>query len=211
MNQNAQIPSKLNSDSVWGLAGIDEPIILASSSPRRAEILSSIGCPFEVVPSDIQEEKYIQWDGGELLQSSAVQKARDVAQNQIGRKILGADTVVRLGDQVFGKPGSIIEAAATLKTLSGETHEVWTAICIISGEEQKIITGISSTAVTFCTLSQEEISAYTATDEPMDKAGSYGIQGIGGVWVRNINGCYFNVVGLPVSLFWELLMTMKGC
>ncbi len=202
--------NNIDASEVWRLAGIDQPIILASGSPRRAEILKSIGCPFEVFIPAIDEEKYSAWDNGELLQRSAVQKAEDIAGRNPAKTVLAADTVVRLDSLVFGKPGSSQEADDTLRALSGKTHEVWTALCLIREGYEKRHTGICSTTVAFRELSDAEIRAYIASGEPTDKAGSYGIQGMGALWVKRIEGCYFNVVGLPVSLFWDLLNAAKG-
>lgn len=189
---------------IWQLCGIGEPIILASSSPRRAALLRAVGCPFEVVDPKFQEEEYGLWDAGELLIRRAVQKARSVREEYPANPILAADTVVLLGDRVFGKPRSKNDAVEMLQALSGRTHEVVTALCYMPAGEQTCKTATSRTSVAFRSLTPEEISAYIITGEPLDKAGAYGIQGIGGLWVRKIQGCYFNVVGLPLSQLWDL-------
>lgn len=195
---------------IWKSVGITEPIILASNSPRRAEILRAAGCPFEVFDPRVQEESYGFWDDGELLQRKAVQKAESTALKYTERNILAADTVVRLDARVFGKPRNAEEAISILHKLSGKTHEVWTAICYLPAGEGLNHTGMSRSEVQFRSLSAEEINAYVRTGEPLDKAGAYGIQGIGGLWVQSISGCYFNIVGFPLGLFWDLLKKIKG-
>jgi len=193
----------------WQLLKLTEPIILASQSPRRAQILKNIGIPFEVVPSVFEEDDYGNWDRGKTLHWNAVQKAGAVKAIYPHRAILAADTVVVLGARVLGKPNSKGDARRTLHLLSGQSHEVWTAMCYIPAGSQDERTAMCKTDVAFRSLSRDEIEAYLETGEPMDKAGSYGIQGIGGLFVRSIEGCYFNVMGLPVSLLWDLLKSGK--
>lgn len=200
MNDSLSVARKL-----WEMVGIRNPIILASSSPRRAAILRSLGCPFTVVPPLAEERAYGSWDGGELLRRRAVQKARGVQSELPDSAVLAADTIVLLGSRVLGKPEDKNEAGEMLSLLSGKVHEVWTAVCYIPSGEAEAKTALSATRVTFRTLSSREIMAYIETGEPMDKAGAYGIQGIGGLWVLSVEGCYYNVVGLPVSVLWDLL------
>lgn len=190
---------------IWDLAGITKPIILASTSPRRAAVLRSVGCPFKVVPPDYGEDRYESWDDGELLLHRAVQKAESVRSNHPDNAILAADTIVRLDDRIFGKPQNSGEAASMLKALSGKNHEVWTAVCYFPEGALPKRTAVCCTEVSFRSLSEDEISAYIKTGEPLDKAGAYGIQGIGGLWIQSIRGCYFNVVGLPLSQLWDLV------
>lgn len=190
---------------IWEVCGIRKPIILASSSPRRAAILGAVGCPFKVVTPALQEKDYGLWDGGELLGQRAVQKAESVRAKFPNDAILAADTVVLLGERVFGKPENGEDAVSMLRSLSGRTHEVRTALCYFPARGQAPSMATSRTLVTFRPLTSNEISAYVNTGEPLDKAGGYGIQGIGGLWVRSIEGCYFNVVGLPLSQLWDLL------
>jgi septum formation protein len=192
---------------VWKLVGIEMPIILASSSPRRATLLKAIGCPFDVDPPDIVEDEYGLWDDGDLLRQRAVEKAAVMRKKYPQRAILSADTIIRLDDRVFGKPEDESEAASILSTLSGTTHEVWSAMCFIPAGTAENHIATSSTKVTFRNLAQAEIQAYIDTGEPLDKAGAYGIQEVGGLWVERIEGCYFNIVGLPISLLWDLIKT----
>jgi len=198
--------------NIWKLAGVTEPVILASMSPRRAEILKAVGCPFIVVtPQDDDDDgNYDQWDEGQILTKRAVSKVKSISSEYPGRIILGADTVIQYKDRLYGKPGDVSEARSILQNLSGKTHTVWTAIAIIFGRNNTFRTELVGTQVTFRTLSPGEIETYVETGEPFGKAGAYGIQEIGGLWVKSLNGCYFNVVGLPVSTFWELLLKIKG-
>ena len=190
---------------VWKLAGIDKPVILASSSPRRAALLTALGCPYEVDLPDLEEDGYGPWDGGRLLRQRALEKAAAIRAKYPERGVLAADTVVRLEDRVFGKPQDKDEAESILNQLSGNLHEVWSAMCFLppTSDERRIT--VSTTKVKFRVLKQAEIQAYVDTGEPLDKAGAYGIQEIGGLWVEKIEGCYFNVVGLPVSQLWDLI------
>ena len=172
-------------------------IILASSSPRRREILSQLGVQFDVIPSDY-EEKSENNDPYELVMLFAENKAKSVAEC-IKEKalIIGADTIV-YKDEVMGKPKSKAVAADMLKKLSGSTHSVITGISVIETPEMNIITEYEETIVRFKDIPGDEIDAYIQSGEPMDKAGAYAIQGLGSLLVRGIEGCYFNVVGLPV-------------
>lgn len=192
------------SRELWKLARIQKPIILASGSPRRADLLRAVGCPFRVVLPDSPEDDYGSWDGGELLRRRAVQKAESIALKYPYDSILSADTVVRLRENVFGKPNDAHRAVEMLQALSECTHEVWTALCLLPGSERSPRIELCSTEVTFRSLSEEEIRVYVSTGEPLDKAGAYGIQGLGALWVRSIHGCYSNVVGLPLSRLWDL-------
>ncbi len=195
---------------IWQLAGLNRPLVLASSSPRRAAILKAVSCPFEVVIPSTEEESYKFWDGGELLKLRAVQKAESVSKEYSSRVVLAADTVVRIGDNILGKPRDADEAHAFLTVLSGKSHEVLTALCLIWENNRTRRIGICRTEVAFKRLSSEIITTYVESGEPLDKAGAYGIQGIGGLWIESIRGCYFNVVGLPISMLWDYLMDIKG-
>ncbi len=200
----------MNIETFWKKAGIVKPIILASGSPRRADLLMQIGLPFEVVVPDIVEDSYGLWDDSKLLRRHAIKKAKAVKAIHPDRSVLAADTVVRIDSRVFGKPRSEQDAADMLKKLSGRRHEVWTAVCFLPETLPIEKIAITKTEVTFRDLTEADISAYVASGESMDKAGAYGIQGIGGLWVNHVQGCYFNVVGLPVSQLWDLLITSDG-
>lgn len=172
--------------------------VLASSSPRRMEILKALGIEFEIISSNYEE---ILTNGSpyELVCNFAIEKARDVA-GKICKSsiIIAADTIVYANGGILGKPKDEKDAENILKMLSGNCHSVITGVCIINTEDNRIYSGYEETKVFFKELSEEEIKAYIATSEPMDKAGAYGIQGIGGLFVKKIDGCYFNVVGLPI-------------
>lgn len=192
------------------------PLVLASASPRRADLLRQVQIKFEVRVSDIAEDA--AGPGrcpAEVAAEHARQKSLAVAESVPGRIVLGADTVVVLGDHLLEKPCSKAQARQMLQILSGEAHEVITAVALAIGEDteapQLIVEDQVRTRVLFRELADEEIDAYVATGEPMDKAGAYGIQGQGALLVRAIEGCYYNVVGLPLSRTWELLSRLGYC
>jgi len=183
-------------------------IILASASPRRAEILRNAAIPFETLAEVVDETRRPGELRADYLRRLALAKARAAAgvQRDPGDCLfVGADTVVVVGDEILGKPESPDDARRMLRLLSGTTHEVHTGLAIIRrpGAAEAVIE--ESTRVTFAPLSDREIDAYIATGEPFDKAGAYGIQGIGGRYVTRIEGCYFNVMGLPLARLWVLL------
>lgn len=178
---------------------MSEKMILASASPRRRELLNLAGFEFEVITSSVDEVVDPSLPPYELVVSLARQKACDVAKKNTNRTVIGADTVVVLDGKVLGKPKNEQDAVDMLKALSGKTHEVYTGVCVVKGSKSKDF--YECTKVKFCELTDEQIKSYVATGEPMDKAGSYGIQGKGCVLVEGIEGDYFNVVGFPVSRF----------
>ena len=186
-------------------------LILASQSPRRAELLSQIGVPFTALSADIDEsilpnetpENYVQ----RLAQQKAQTGGRASADTAKRRLVLGADTVVVINEQVMGKPKDFDDAKAMLNLLSGQQHQVLTAVTVTSG--QRFETILVKTDVTFCALSPSQIEAYWQTGEPKDKAGSYAIQGIGGKFVTHIKGSYSAVVGLPLYETNQLLSRMS--
>lgn len=179
-------------------------LILASSSPRRQELLREAGIVFEVDPAHIDEEQH----AGELPLDYASRLAREKAQTVAARhpeqSVLGADTIVVVDQEVLGKPRDPADAARMLRLLSGRSHSVTTAVCLISlgGDTE---TRSSTTQVYFRPLSELEIQQYVAGGEPMDKAGAYAIQGGASRWTDRIEGEYSNVVGLPLSLVTEML------
>ena len=172
-------------------------LVLASASPRRRELMSLAGFDFEVITADVDEVLDATLTPCELVMSLALQKASAVAKDNFDAAVVGADTVVVLDGKVLGKPHSEEEAVQMLRDLSGNTHEVYTGVCIIKGDT--IHKFYECTKVTFWPLEDELIEDYVASKEPMDKAGSYGIQGKGCVLVEGIEGDYFNIVGLPVA------------
>ncbi len=174
-------------------------LILASASPRRQELLRQIGLCFEVTVKPVDETlpKGLSYD--EAVCRLAYRKAREVALEEKEGIIIGADTVVVYRDKVLGKPAGFSDAVNTLRNLSGDNHLVITGFCVIDAATGKVVTASETTRVFFRRLTDAEIEAYVSSGEPMDKAGSYGIQGLGAVLVDKIEGCYFNVVGLPLA------------
>lgn len=172
-------------------------IILASQSPRRRELLERMGVvDFEVRPAQGEERVEPGLTPARMVEQLSVQKAREIAAREPDALIIAADTVVAVDGRVLGKPGSRQEAVEMLTLLSGRSHTVYTGLTVCRGAEELI--GHEATEVVFCKLTPEQIEAYVDTFEPMDKAGSYGIQGRGCVLVEGIQGDYYNVVGLPV-------------
>ena len=172
-------------------------LILASASPRRHELLLAAGIDHVVRPSSVPEHRHPGESPTEFVRRIAEAKARAVvsAPQDI---VLGADTVVCLDEEVFGKPSNDADAVRMLRRLSGRDHWVYTGICILSGTRR--ILDLSSTKVSFVELTEDEVQGYTRSGEPSDKAGAYAIQGLASKFVRSLEGSYHNVVGLPVSL-----------
>lgn len=182
---------------------IKEPILLASASPRRREILEAAGIPFEVVPSFGEEICPAGLSVEEVVLANARAKALEVSSRFPGRVVLGADTLVEYGGEKLGKPKDRTHAAEMLHFLSGKTHRVLTGVCITDGKTVKGEVSISH--VTFRKLSEELIDSYVDTGECDDKAGAYGIQGKGCILVEKIHGDYFSIVGLPICTVYKLL------
>jgi septum formation protein len=175
-------------------------LILASSSPRRAEILTNAGLRFSVLSSAADESPYPGEAPAALVQRLANAKADLVTARAVGPAIvLAADTVVVLDDKILGKPRSVEDARHMLQQLSGRTHSVLTGVALIRLPDRERRQFIESTLVHFRPITDEELSSYLATEEPYDKAGAYAIQGQAGRYIPRIEGCYFNVVGLPLS------------
>jgi septum formation protein len=184
-------------------------LILASSSPRRAEVLRNAGIEFELRSALVGESRNAGESPSEYVQRLALAKARAVG-DMLGDArenilIVGADTIVLIGDEILGKPGSADDARRILRRLSGTVHEVHTGLAVLSAASgaERVVEEIS--LVHFAPLTEAEIDAYLATGEPFDKAGAYGIQGIGGRYVTRVEGCYFNVMGMPLARLWSLL------
>ena len=174
-------------------------IILASASPRRKEILELADLKFDVMPSDAQEIT-TKTAPNEVVMELASIKAKDIYEKSEKQSmIVGADTVVAYQGQILGKPADEADAKRMLTMLSGQTHEVYTGVCVI--EDGKTKTFYEETKVTFYEISDEQVDHYIKTGEPMDKAGSYGIQGKAAVFIKGIEGDYYNVVGFPIARF----------
>ena len=207
-------------------------LVLASSSPRRAELLRAAGIAFEMEAAGVPEVRGAGEPPVEFARRVALEKARAVAARRPEALVLGADTIVCLGDEVLGKPRDARDAARMLGALSGQVHEVTTAVALVGpgashGHPQGLKPPISggadgavetaplrkppaaveheTTRVWMCEVSEEEIDAYIATDEPMDKAGAYAIQGMASRWVTRIEGDYPTVMGLQTALVWRML------
>jgi len=196
----------------------DKPhLILASGSPRRQALLTSLGVNFRVMPSNADETVEGPVTAVELVERLALRKAVEVAKraadenadqmvNTVATLVIGADTVVVRDGEILGKPSNEEDAKRMLGQLQGRTHQVYTGVCVLPATHQAAkLVRHSCTEVTMRPLSEAEIAAYVATGEPMDKAGSYGIQELGSLFVTRIEGDYFNVVGLPLVLLDEML------
>ncbi|OGU14264.1 MAG: septum formation protein Maf [Ignavibacteria bacterium GWB2_35_12] len=192
---------------------LDKPFILASQSPRRQKLLRQLGFEFEVLPADIDEDDFSDGVDPVLhVKELSLKKAEFVAK-KIGKPavVLGSDTIVVLNGIILNKPVDKLEAVRMLNILSGKTHIVYTGIALVDSESMKNEVAVQKTEVTFRTLTQDEIEAYVETGSPLDKAGAYGIQDdFGAVFVSHINGCYYNIVGLPLELLYSTMKKFLG-
>ncbi len=182
-------------------------LILASASPRRAELLRNAGIPFTVDVPNIAEDAIPRESPVDHAERLAREKAEVVAKRNPEKIVLGADTIVVVDDQILGKPRDPQDAARMLQLLSGRSHQVITGVCFAkpAASNQQLATCSEQTTVHFAPLSASDIEDYIASNEPMDKAGAYAIQGIASRWITRIEGDYANVVGLPVALVWKML------
>jgi len=180
-------------------------LILASASPRRAEILRSVGWPFEALPTYIDESREEGERADAYVERIALAKAEAAAAHRPGSLVLGADTVVVIDDQILGKPCDEGDANRMLRVLSGRWHQVLTGVALVNDANGQSRVAHEVTDVRFAEMSDEEINWYVSTSEPMDKAGAYAIQGHGALFIKEIRGEYFNVVGLPVRLLYRLI------
>jgi len=185
----------------------DKKIVLASQSPRRIELLRSVGLEFEIYPPQIEEKRPPGMSPVEYVRHNAGEKAHWVSQHLDFDLIISADTVVTRGNDIFEKPATRTQAEEMLHRLSGKTHQVITGFCL-QGKNRHIIDH-EITEVTFYPLSQAEIKIYLQSDEPFDKAGAYGIQGFASLFIEKIEGCYFNVVGFPLGKFYQQLKSFR--
>ena len=179
-----------------------EPLILASASPRRRELLSRLHIPFEVISADVDET----FSGGASAAVGvlSVRKAKAVQSLYPGRFILAADTLVALNDEPLGKPSDPSDAVRMLRLLSGRTHQVYTGVCVIS-PSGGCYSGTDASDVTFGPMTEEEILAYVKTGEPLDKAGAYALQGQASLWITGVSGSPSGIIGLPLHLTGQLL------
>lgn len=180
-------------------------VILASASPRRKEILQNTKLNFDIQKSDIEEVILENESPEDMVVRLAYEKAYDVAQKNKDKLVIGADTIVALDNEVLGKPKDKEEAYQMIKKLSNKTHKVITGISLINISHGMVVNDYVVSLVTFKDLSEDSIKDYINTNESLDKAGAYGIQGYGVLLVDNIQGDYFNIVGLPISKLSDLL------
>lgn len=184
-------------------------LILASASPRRAEILTSAGIPYTVISSAVDETPVPGESPQELVKRLAAAKAELVVGRAVGPAIVvAADTIVTLDGAILGKPRTTDDARRMLQKLSGRTHSVVTGVTAIRLPDAERRDFVETTHVHFGALNEEEITHYLSTGEPFDKAGAYAIQGRAGRYISRVEGCYFNVVGLPLSRLWQTLIAL---
>jgi septum formation protein len=187
---------------------IQSDLVLASASPRRREILERLGFEFEVIPAGLEEEQTLSGDPESNVKLLAELKGVEVQGVRPRKTIIAADTIVRSGDVTLGKPRDPAEAFEMLRALRGRVHSVITGVAIIAPPNRRIIEA-ESTNVYFRDISDQEIHGYIDTSEPFGKAGAYAIQGFASAFVDRIEGCYFNVVGLPVALLFRMFRQLE--
>ena len=179
--------------------------ILASSSPRRRELLASIGVDFDVLPSHVPEEHQPGEAPEEYVARLSRDKAAAIAAQHPSRWIIAADTTVLLGDQLLEKPVDQSDAVRMLSLIAGRTHTVYTGVTLQNAGRAYHETRVAESEVRMLALPREDIEWYVRTGEPMDKAGAYAVQGIGGMFIDSIHGSYTNVVGLPLAMLFQML------
>ena len=182
-----------------------ETIILASSSPRRRELLASINVKFDVMPSNIPEVRQQGEAPEEYVARLSREKAEAIASRHRDRWVVAADTTVLLGDELLEKPADGADAARMLATIAGRTHIVYSGVTLRRFDSGYRDTGVSESEVRMLPLSSRDIEWYVQTGEPLDKAGAYAVQGIGAMFIDSIHGSYTNVVGLPLALLFQML------
>ncbi|MBN1163324.1 MAG: septum formation inhibitor Maf [Candidatus Krumholzibacteriota bacterium] len=187
---------------------VQSRLVLASASPRRREILEGLGFEFEILPAQVEEDEIFWNDPREGVRLLAELKAVDVQRSRPRKTIIAADTIVVCENERLGKPDGPEEAEEMLSLLSGRRHQVITGV-ILAAPPNKRIVGVESTNVFFRQLEGREIARYIDTGEPYDKAGAYAIQGYASVFIDRIEGCYFNVVGLPVPRLFRMFRELE--
>jgi septum formation protein len=186
-----------------------EPLVLASASPRRAEILRAVGWPFEAQAADVDETRGEQEEAAAYVERVAREKAEAVAGARLFGLVLGADTVVVVDGRVLGKPRGREEAREMLSALRGREHEVLTGVALVRAETKRAVVAHARTRVRFGDIGDAEIEWYVETGEPSDKAGAYAVQGRAALFIEAIDGDYWNVVGLPIRLVYKLAQQMS--
>jgi nucleoside triphosphate pyrophosphatase len=188
---------------------LKEKLVLASKSARRAGILAAVGWPFEQIAANVDESRLVFEDAATYVERLAKAKAETVAKKVPAYLVLGADTVVVVDEEILGQPLNDQEARRMLKLLSGKWHDVVTGVALMRGSQpSRVLVAHQTTRVRFCEMETADIDWYVSTGEPRDKAGAYAIQGKGGLFIEEIQGDYFNVVGLPVRLVYNLSRKM---
>lgn len=185
-------------------------LVLASRSPRRAEILTAVGWPFEMVASNIDETRFKSESAVSYVTRLAQAKAEAVARIVTSGLVVGADTVVVVEDQILGQPSDAGDAGRMLKLLSGRWHEVLTGVALMHAGKNSLVFEYEKTRVRFTEMSDAEIDWYVGTGEPMDKAGAYAVQGRAALFIEEIQGDYFNIVGLPMRLLYKLMRQIQA-
>lgn len=206
--QERQAPSAAAAVGLAGAALLPR-LVLASASPRRAEILTAVGWPFEVCAANVDETIGAQENAAAYVERLARAKAEAAAVTQQSQIVLGADTVVVIDELVFGKPQDEADARRMLRALSGRWHEVLTGVALVRTSDERSIVAHERTQVKFAEMSEREIEWYVLTGEPMDKAGAYAVQGSAALFIEAIEGDYWNVVGLPVRLVYRLVKSSR--
>jgi septum formation protein len=196
--------NQVSTPDALDLTAVELPtLLLASSSPRRSEILRLVGWPFQTVAVEVDESLRTGEAPDEYVERLARAKAQDAATRHANQLILAADTTVVVDEQILAKPGDADEARQMLRLLQGRWHQVLTGVAFVINESSQVAHEV--TEVRFASMSEAEIAWYAASGEPMDKAGAYAIQGQGARFIKEIKGDYFNVMGLPVRLLYELI------
>ena len=193
--------------SIEVASGFSRTLVLASRSPRRAELLAAAGIPFEVLAADIDETPREGEAPGAYVERLAIEKARAVLGLRPDAAVLGADTTVTIDGLILGKPVDASEATAMLRRLQGRAHDVFTGVALVSTEG--VQSAVDRTRVWFNSMTDEDISWYVESGEPVDRAGAYAIQGLASRFIPRIDGSYSNVVGLPVALVSSILRRRK--
>jgi septum formation protein len=206
--ENERVSQAAHMAGVSRLAALT-PLILASSSPRRSEILTAVGWPFETHPAGVDETRLAGEGPEAFVTRLAREKAEAVAQSRLFGLVLGADTTVLVAGEILEKPRDKDEARRMLRSLSGRWHEVLTGVALVRAESGRVSVGLERTRVRFAETSDEEIDWHVETGDVLDKAGAYAIQGRAALFIEAIDGDYWNVVGLPVRLVYELARSFE--
>ncbi len=193
-----------DNELVWPLVNNINDIVLASASPRRVDILNQIGLKFRQIPSNINEDLGQDMSPADLVKKLAHNKALDIAEKESNALVIGCDTIVAFNNDILGKPGNSTKAFEMLSMLNGKMHQVYSGISVFY-KKKLVSSDVEITNVYFNKVDESELLWYSNTKEPLDKAGAYAIQGLGAMLVKKIDGCFYNVVGFPLSKFTKIL------